>query len=100
MKKTIALVVATLSLSSFGFANAEWVNGYTKKDGTYVSGHSRSSPDDNRYNNYGSQSNGGSQRDEFSNGFGATNKGNSSYNWRDNDNDGYLNSYDRNPNRR
>jgi hypothetical protein len=28
------------------------VNGYTKKDGTYVAPHYRSSPDGNPYNNY------------------------------------------------
>lgn len=29
-----------------------WVNGYTRKDGTSVRGHYRSSPDGNPYNNY------------------------------------------------
>ena len=40
---------------------------------------------------------GGSQRDEYSSGGGATNRSNSSYGWRDNDNDGYGNAYDRRP---
>jgi hypothetical protein len=29
-----------------------WVNGYTRKDGTYVQGHYRSNPDGNPYNNW------------------------------------------------
>lgn len=79
-------------------ANADkWVNGYTKKDGTYVQGHMKSSPDSYRYNNKGAQSFGGSQRDEYSSGLGATNKNNSSYGYRDNDNDGLSNSYDPKP---
>lgn len=75
----------------------KWVNGYMRKDGTYVQGHYRSSPDSYRYNNRGSQSWGGSQRDEFSPGLGATNKSNPSWGWRDNDNDGWSNSYDPRP---
>jgi hypothetical protein len=67
------------------------------KDGTYVQGHYKSSPDQYRYNNRSSQSNGGSQRDEYSSGLGATNKNNSLYGYRDNDNDGLSNSYDRYP---
>jgi len=31
---------------------AVWVNGYTRSDGTYVSGHYRSNPDGNPYNNW------------------------------------------------
>ena len=44
-----------------------------------------------------SQSNGGYQRDEFSSGMGATNRNNSSWDYRDNDNDGVTNRYDRSP---
>ena len=40
---------------------------------------------------------GGYRRDEYSSGFGATNKRNSSYGWRDNDNDGAINRFDRYP---
>lgn len=47
-----------------GSASAdEWVSGYTKKNGTYVEGYYRNSPDSYKYNNRGSQTNGGSQRD-------------------------------------
>ena len=41
-------------------------NGYIKKDGTYVQPHQKSNPDGKRYNNKGSETNGGKQRDEFS----------------------------------
>lgn len=72
------------------------VNGYTKKDGTYVQGYARSSPDQYRYNNNNSETNGGYRKDEHSN-YGATNKSNSSYGGYDNDNDGISNSFDSNP---
>ena len=39
-------------------ANADtWVNGYTKSNGTYVSGHFRSSPNNTRSDNWSSQGN-------------------------------------------
>lgn len=98
MKNTGVVVFAfVLSLFSGSASADKWVNGYTKKDGSYVQGYQKSSPDSYRYNNNGSQSNGGSQRDEYSSGTGATNKGNSSWGYRDNDNDGYSNPYDRKP---
>ena len=76
---------------------AETVKGYVKKDGTVVNGYVRSTADNYRYNNYGSQSNGGKQRDEFSEGYGATNQKNDTYKYRDNDNDGQLNGFDQKP---
>lgn len=95
MKRTV-LFLALVTLSGAVLAD-QYVNGYTRKDGTYVQGHTKSSPDDYRYNNKGSQTNGGSQRDEYSAGTGATNKSNSSYGWRDNDRDNVSNPYDRKP---
>ena len=97
MKRTVFLI-SLVALSTGALAD-EYVRGY-KKDGTYVQGHTKSSPDEYRYNNKGSQSYGGSQRDEYSSGTGATNKSNSSYGWRDNDNDGVSNPYDRKPDSR
>lgn len=75
----------------------DYVQGYTRKDGTYVQGYTRSAPDASRYNNQQSQSNGGYRRDEYSPGLGATNQSNPSYGWRDNDKDGVQNAYDRKP---
>lgn len=95
MKRT-ALLFALAALSGTVLAD-KYVSGYTRKDGTYVQGHIKSSPDEYRYNNKGSQTYGGSQRDEYSSGTGATNRSNSSYRWRDNDSDGVSNFYDRKP---
>ena len=98
MKKIVLITGSLLVAVCASSASADkWVKGYTKKDGTYVQGHMKSSPDSYRYNNKGSQTFGGSQRDEYSSGLGATNKRNPSYGYRDNDNDGLSNSYDRKP---
>lgn len=94
MKKLIFVTVLTLAASVTFAGNS--VRGYTRSDGTYVQGHTRSSPNANRYDNYGSESRGGHRRDEFSIN-SATNKTNSSYGWRDNDRDGVMNAYDRKP---
>lgn len=93
--KNTALIIALLVSS--GAASAEYVQGYFKKDGTYVPGYQRSAPNANRYDNNGSQSRGGSQRDEFSRSGGATNKRNSAYGMYDNDRDGYSNGFDPKP---
>ena len=71
MKKVIATALILIS----GVAAADqYVNGYTRRDGTYVQPHMRSEPDQYRYNNYSSQGNSnpytgqqGSQRNEYSN---------------------------------
>lgn len=88
MKKII--IIAMIAVSSS--ASAESVRGYTRSDGTYVQGYQRSSGDEYRSNNYGSQSNGGYQRDEYSSGGGATNRSNPSYGIYDNNNNGVSNS--------
>lgn len=90
----LAATLAVLCTSAFA---GTYVRGHTRSDGTYVQGHTRSSPDSSRSNNKGSQTYGGSQRDEYSSNRGATNKSNSSYGMRDNDNDGVSNAYDRTP---
>ena len=51
MKKFI-LATAAYVLLGFAQANADYVRGYVKKDGTYVAPHQRTSPDHNPYNNY------------------------------------------------
>ena len=93
MKLILALLLVLISSSTLADT---YVKGYTRKDGNYVEGHTRSSPDQYRYNNRNSESNGGSRRDEYSN-YGATNKSNSSYGSFDNDKDGISNPYDSNP---
>src|SRR5258708_912561 len=44
-------LVALLAFSTVAEAD-QWVNGYFRSDGTYVSGYYRSDPDGNPYNNY------------------------------------------------
>jgi hypothetical protein len=51
MKKIIVLTAA-LVLFGFAQADADSVRGYTRRDGTYVAPHQRTSPDRNPYNNY------------------------------------------------
>ena len=92
-----ALFLSLTMLSGAAFAG-QFVGSYIKSDGTFVSGYTRSSPDAFRHNNLGSKSNGGSQRDEYSSGTGATNRSNASWGWRDNDSDGVNNPFDRRPN--
>jgi uncharacterized protein YxeA len=53
--KLVGLAVALTvigSLFTASVAEAGRVNGYFKKDGTYVRSHSRTNPDRNPYNNY------------------------------------------------
>ena len=52
--KTIIALTALLATTGTALAG-NYVNGYTRKDGTYVAPHFRSSPDSNRFNNYSSQ---------------------------------------------
>jgi hypothetical protein len=50
----IKIIVSTAALVLFGFAqaDADYVRGYTRRDGTYVAPHQRTSPDRSPYNNY------------------------------------------------
>ena len=57
MKKVTRLIVH-LALCFFASAHAdEYVNGYYKKDGTYVQGYTRSSPNTTNRDNYSTQGN-------------------------------------------
>ena len=52
------LILATALILSVGAASAQvHVNGYTKKDGTYVAPHERTAPDSTKLNNYSTQGN-------------------------------------------
>jgi hypothetical protein len=62
----LCLCLAALSLHTSD-AQARSQRGYIKKNGTYVQPHQKTNPDGKRYNNRSARSNGGSQRDEFSN---------------------------------
>jgi hypothetical protein len=56
MKKIILALVVLISFSTLVFADT-YVKGYTKKNGTYVEPHYRSSPDSNKFNNYSTEGN-------------------------------------------
>lgn len=78
MKKIITTI---LLLSTIQAIAQTQVRGYTRKDGTYVAPHTRTAPDSNKWNNYGSKS---------SNSYGSKD--------RDSDNDGIYNQYDKDDN--
>lgn len=54
MKKIVLLMLAVISASSFA---DQHVNGYMRRDGTYVQPHYQTAPDRNPYNNYSTQGN-------------------------------------------
>jgi len=54
LKRSLILIFTCIfiaSITTIAFADV-WVRGYYRKDGTYVSGHWRSNPDGNPYNNW------------------------------------------------
>jgi hypothetical protein len=55
MKKLIVTVLLTLGATA-ALAD-QYVDGYIRKDGTYVPGHFRSSPDAYKFNNFSTQGN-------------------------------------------
>lgn len=52
MKKLFLLIAFAISMLFTSSAFADYVSGYTRKDGTYVAPYQRSHPDGNPYNNY------------------------------------------------
>jgi hypothetical protein len=56
MKKMFLTIFALLLFQTSVFADT-YVQGYYRKDGTYVQPHYRSSPDSNLYNNYSTKGN-------------------------------------------
>ena len=55
LKRSIIIVgfLVLISVLTVSLAEAEWVKGYYRNDGTYVQPYQRSQPDRNPYNNYG-----------------------------------------------
>lgn len=69
--KRIVAIVAVLGLSSGAFAD-QYVNGYYRRDGTYVQPHLQTEPNQYRFDNYSSKGNvnpytgqAGHQRNEY-----------------------------------
>lgn len=94
MKMFLALIATFLSATAFTgdvFAQVQ-VDGYYRKDGTYVRPHVRSAPDGNKWNNYG-PSNGVNMQSPYgrdADGDGVENRFD-----KDDDNDGTLDNLDR-----
>lgn len=78
--KALLVVFVVLVIPSISIA--EWVNGYTRRDGSYVQGYERSPRNNQKWDNYGSKS----SNDK---GYGYS----SPYS-RDSDKDGISNQYD------
>lgn len=57
MKKTLILLVVCLIGGLYGVCAQTWVNGYTRKDGTYVQGHYRSNRNNTTRDNYSAYGN-------------------------------------------
>jgi len=55
MKLLIALLGLVMLIGTV--AHAEYVNGYTRSNGTYVQGYNRTSADSSLYNNYSTRGN-------------------------------------------
>lgn len=51
------IIIATLLCIATTATAGDYVNGYTRRDGTYVQGYYRSSPDSSHNNNYSTQGN-------------------------------------------
>lgn len=90
MKRIIMAIVIVLVTASMSFAG--WVNGYYRKDGTYVRGHYRSNPDGYKWNNYGPSRNESDRYNPYGRDY--DNDGSPNYLDRDDDNDGYMDDYD------
>lgn len=67
MKRITLAIVSVIAIFSALLADARTQRGYIKRDGTYVAPHQKTNPDQHRFNNRGSKTNGGKQRDELSN---------------------------------
>ena len=56
MKKLLIIMIASM-IVALPLQAANRVKGYTKKDGTYVAPHYRSSPNKTKYDNYSTKGN-------------------------------------------
>jgi len=79
--KIVLIFVGVISTVAFAFADSN-VRGYIRRDGTYVKPYTRSSPNNSRSDNYGSE-----RRRSSSDGY-------SSPYTRDSDGDGISNQFD------
>ena len=92
MKRILFVMLVLLLIASNAVAG--WVKGYYRSNGTYVSGHYRSAPDNSKWNNYGPSK----SSQELSNPYTRDNDkdGVPNYLDRDDDNDGVSDDNDNN----
>lgn len=57
MRKLVIAILFMLSVATVVSARDTYVNGYYRKDGTYVQGHYKTPQNNNFYDNYSSQGN-------------------------------------------
>ncbi len=94
VKKVAWLISILLFIVVFiGISFGEWVNGYFRKDGTYVPGYWRSSPNQNRWDNYGPSSNSYDTYNPYQRDY--DNDGIPNYIDMDDDNDGVMDDFDK-----
>ncbi|MCX5884294.1 MAG: hypothetical protein NT096_00015 [Proteobacteria bacterium] len=82
--KKITLTLAIAAFALIGQVNAQtYVNGYQRSDGTYVSGHYRSTPDGNPNNNWSTKGNynpytgqAGTKTPDYNSGYNSSSSGN------------------------
>ena len=55
--KQIAVLSLIFGVSIQLYASSNYVNGYYKKNGTYIQGHYRSNPNSSKYDNYSTKGN-------------------------------------------
>ena len=89
MKLKVLAFISLVLLADSVFAGQTWVDGYHRKDGTYVQPHVRSTPNAHRYDNFGPGSNPHTPYGRDSDRDGMWNQ----YDM-DDDNDGYFDDYD------
>lgn len=97
MMSRIATAFMATSFFLVGAVQAQdvYVDGYYRKDGTYVQPHVRSAPDSSRSNNYGPSQNSDQYMNPRQRDYDRD--GTPNYLDNDSDNDGYNDDNDRNP---
>lgn len=91
MKRVISFTIAAALLASTAFAD-QYVNGYTRRDGTYVQGYTRSDRDSSYNNNYSTQGNQNPYTGEYGSNSRTYNDRTPEYNTRTYGNPGYERS--------
>lgn len=90
--RILSVVLILLSIAATCYAD-QYVNGYTRKDGTYVNGYTRSDRDSSYNNNYSTRGNTNPYTGESGTNSRTYNDRTPDYNMKTYGNPGYENSY-------